>query len=77
MLNIEFIFATPLTWVIGMWRSWLAHLVWDQGVLRSSRSIPTKKTSRLQNFEVFFLQINSKALPNLAKCYFQRFGKNP
>ena len=27
----------------GMWRSWLAHLLWEQGVLRSSRSIPTKK----------------------------------
>ena len=26
-----------------MWRSWLAHLLWEQGVLRSSRSIPTKK----------------------------------
>ena len=27
---------------IGVWRSWLAHLVWDQVVLRSSRSTPTK-----------------------------------
>ncbi len=27
----------------GMWRSWLAHLLWEQGVLRSSRSIPTKE----------------------------------
>ena len=27
----------------GMWRSWLAHLLWEQGVLRSSRSIPTKR----------------------------------
>ena len=27
---------------IGMWRSWLAHLVWDQVVPRSSRGIPTK-----------------------------------
>lgn len=29
--------------VIGMWRSWLAHLLWEQRVLRSSRSIPTEK----------------------------------
>ncbi len=28
---------------IGVWRSWLAHLVWDQRVLCSSHSTPTKK----------------------------------
>ena len=28
---------------IGVWRSWLAFLVWDQAVLRSSRSTPTEK----------------------------------
>ena len=27
----------------GVWRSWLAHLVWDQRVLCSSHSTPTKK----------------------------------
>ena len=26
---------------IGVWRSWLAHLVWDQRVLCSSHSTPT------------------------------------
>ncbi len=35
----------------GMWRSWLAHLLWEQGVLRSSRSIPTK-SKRLSLNEV-------------------------
>lgn len=28
--------------VIGVWRSWLAHLVWDQRVLCSSHSTPTE-----------------------------------
>ena len=28
---------------IGVWRSWLAHLVWDQRVLCSSHSTPTYK----------------------------------
>ncbi len=28
---------------LGVWRSWLAHLVWDQRVLCSSHSTPTKK----------------------------------
>ena len=30
---------------IGVWRSWLAHLVWDQRVLCSSHSTPTQKKS--------------------------------
>ncbi len=29
----------------GVWRSWLAHLVWDQRVLCSSHSTPTQKKS--------------------------------
>ena len=29
--------------IIGVWRSWLAHLVWDQRVLCSSHSTPTKR----------------------------------
>ena len=29
-----------------MWRSWLAHLVWDQRVLCSSHSTPTRKRRR-------------------------------
>ena len=28
---------------LGVWRSWLAHLVWDQRVLCSSHSTPTKR----------------------------------
>ena len=28
---------------LGVWRSWLAHLVWDQRVLCSSHSTPTKE----------------------------------
>ena len=39
------IFAVPLfSFVkenIGVWRSWLAHLLWEQGVPRSSRGTPT------------------------------------
>ena len=27
---------------IGVWRSWLAHLLWEQGVPRSSRGTPTE-----------------------------------
>ena len=29
--------------IIGVWRSWLAHLVWDQRVLCSSHSTPTSE----------------------------------
>ncbi len=32
----------------GVWRSWLAHLVWDQRVLCSSHSTPTKKRDVFQ-----------------------------
>ena len=39
------IFAVPNEGdqIIGVWRSWLAHLVWDQRVLCSSHSTPTKE----------------------------------
>ncbi len=37
-----------------MWRSWLAHLLWEQGVLRSSRSIPTKKAE--EKSSAFFVR---------------------
>ena len=32
---------------IGVWRSWLAHLVWDQRVLCSSHSTPTKAEAEM------------------------------
>ena len=38
---------------IGVWRSWLAHLVWDQRVLCSSHSTPTKR--QLSDGSCFFL----------------------
>src|SRR5574344_1436511 len=30
----------------GVWRSWLAHLVWDQRVLCSSHSTPTQEENQ-------------------------------
>ena len=39
--------------VIGVWRSWLAHLLWEQRVLRSSRSTPTKRV--IQKYDSFFV----------------------
>ena len=36
-----------------MWRSWLAHLVWDQRVLCSSHSTPTKEI-KVFDFGLFF-----------------------
>ena len=38
---------------LGVWRSWLAHLVWDQRVLCSSHSTPTKR--QLSDGSCFFL----------------------
>ena len=37
--------------IIGVWRSWLAHLVWDQRVLCSSHSTPTKFKSNYLRFK--------------------------
>ena len=49
-----------------MWRSWLAHLLWEQGVLRSSRSIPTIKNQALtRNCECFFLFYPYTSTPKL------------
>ncbi len=47
------IFAVPneREIIIGVWRSWLAHLVWDQRVLCSSHSTPTKFQSNYLNFK--------------------------
>ena len=45
LLFFRRIFAVPNEGyqIIGVWRSWLAHLVWDQRVLCSSHSTPTKE----------------------------------
>ena len=51
----------------GMWRSWLAYLVWDQGVLRSSRSIPTKEKA---DGESAFLRIRK-----LRRYFFAMFSR--
>ena len=45
--------------IIGVWRSWLAHLVWDQRVLCSSHSTPTFYQRNLLNSAgSFFLKIS-------------------
>ncbi len=33
--------SVNLHYTIGVWRSWLAHLVWDQRVVCSSHITPT------------------------------------
>ena len=40
---------------LGVWRSWLAHLVWDQRVLCSSHSTPTfnKNLLKISRFFLF------------------------
>ncbi len=38
---------------LGVWRSWLAHLVWDQRVLCSSHSTPTKEEETMRNRLLF------------------------
>ena len=41
-----------------MWRSWLAHLLWEQRVLRSSRSTPTiEMTESFKTLCHFFMHI--------------------
>ena len=49
--------------IIGVWRSWLAHLVWDQRVLCSSHSTPTKRDDF--NGHLFFLFIFEIRTPQL------------
>ena len=39
---------------LGVWRSWLAHLVWDQRVLCSSHSTPTFNKNLLKISRFFF-----------------------
>ena len=46
--------------VIGVWRSWLAHLVWDQRVLCSSHSTPTKEI-KVFDFGLFFMSAHLRA----------------
>ena len=43
-----------------MWRSWLAHLVWDQRVLCSSHSTPTKEI-KVFDFGLFFMSAHLRA----------------
>ena len=52
--------------IIGVWRSWLAHLVWDQRVQCSSHCTPTKQEERPKDWSLFL--------------FYQRFvdsGSNP
>ena len=44
---------------IGVWRSWLAHLVWDQRVQCSSHCTPTKRMIFGSSFFVFIILLNS------------------
>ena len=44
----------------GVWRSWLAHLVWDQRVLCSSHSTPTKEI-KVFDFGLFFMSAHLRA----------------
>ena len=53
-----------------MWRSWLAHLVWDQRVPGSSPGIPTKKLQSIalklfSLFRVEFHQVGQTLLYSL------------
>ena len=59
---------------IGVWRSWLAHLVWDQRVLCSSHSTPTKKRLKSQSllFFVYLCQIGKAMIQ--AKGIEKSFG---
>ena len=45
-MQIQHIFALPQNEVSGVWRSWLAHLLWEQGVPCSSHGTPTRKARR-------------------------------
>ena len=56
------IFAVPneRETIIGVWRSWLAHLVWDQRVLCSSHSTPTSKSSYQLIVAFFCISLNIK-----------------
>ena len=59
---------------IGVWRSWLAHLVWDQRVLCSSHSTPTKEAIEISiaSFFVYLCQIGKAMIQ--AKGIEKSFG---
>ena len=61
--------------IIGVWRSWLAHLVWDQRVLCSSHSTPTYRKQLLEKQVVafFFMCIlqRNEILSNFEGLYTQ------
>ena len=49
---------------IGVWRSWLAHLVWDQRVQCSSHCTPTDKRSDRNSAAFLLLLIKAiRSLP--------------
>ena len=51
---------------IGVWRSWLAHLVWDQRVLCSSHSTPTSsKANVLRMFAFLFMRMKTEPTQNV------------
>ena len=50
---------------IGVWRSWLAHLVWDQRVLCSSHSTPTVERMIHRESSAFFSSL-PPGTPNLS-----------
>ena len=50
---------------IGVWRSWLAHLVWDQRVLCSSHSTPTVERMIHRESSAFFWAL-PPGTPNLS-----------
>lgn len=59
---------------IGVWRSWLAHLVWDQRVLCSSHSTPTVERMIHRESSAFFVPM-PPGTPNLSTIIC--LGKTP
>ena len=47
-MQIRSIFAVPQKGDFGVWRSWLAHLLWEQGVPCSSHGTPTRQKRQLR-----------------------------
>ena len=44
--KLQIVGSTPATSIFGVWRSLVAHLVWDQGVQGSNPCTPTSLTKR-------------------------------
>ena len=60
--------------VIGVWRSWLAHLVWDQRVQCSSHCTPTKKRMTERHFGHPLFFVIHPATPDSPKDSGKGFG---